>query len=258
MYVEQPIMMNGVSMKCFALYTAKIGIIFLSLILLSTSVFADRTFTWKGHEWVVRGEGFGGPGPNYWSDSTDSVWVDEHDRLHLKIRNENNVWRSAEIYTREPMTYGRYVWEVESRYDLYDKSTVGGLFIYQDDNHEIDIEFAKWGNRFQKNVTNYTLQPGGTYTTRHNPRLEGTHTSQLLIWRPSYLVWATFGGHYGAYPPESQRISEGYYSIARNIPPATDGTRLHLNLWLYQGVAPESGSGDELIISDFYFIPTGD
>ena len=244
--------MNRISEKA-----VKLSIALCLLIGFSSTSFAERAFTWKGHEWIVRGEGFGGPGPNYWSDSEDSVWVDEHDRLHLKIRYENGVWRSAEIFTKYPMTYGRYVWEIESRYDQYDKSTVGGLFIYQDDSHEIDIEFAKWGNRYETQVTHYTLQPAGTYTTKHNPQLEGTHTSQILIWRPSYLVWATFGGHYGPYPPESQRISEGFYNITQNIPPATDRTRLHLNLWLFQGVAPENG-GDELIISDFHFIPTGD
>ena len=70
------------------------------LVLTLGSPVYGRTIQWSGHEWLVRNSDNerGGPGPNYWSDSPQSVWVDSKDRLHLKIRYENGRWVCAEIF----------------------------------------------------------------------------------------------------------------------------------------------------------------
>ncbi|UCG15976.1 MAG: hypothetical protein JSV19_11850 [Phycisphaerales bacterium] len=50
-----------------------------------SSAVQARTIDFAGLTWTVR-SGYGGPGPNNWSDSTDSVWGDVQGRPHLKIR----------------------------------------------------------------------------------------------------------------------------------------------------------------------------
>gem|GEM_PF-4235557 len=56
-----------------------------------------------------------GPCPNYWTDR--NVWVDENGWLHLKITYRDGRWYCAEVYTKEPLEYGTYVFYVDSRID---------------------------------------------------------------------------------------------------------------------------------------------
>jgi hypothetical protein len=70
------------------------------------------------------------PGPNHFSDSHGSVWVDEQGALHLKIRKINGVWHSAEVILAESLGYGKYVTWTTSRVDLIDRNAVFGIFTY--------------------------------------------------------------------------------------------------------------------------------
>ena len=46
-----------------------------------------RVISFAGHDWTVKdaGEGKVGPGPNYFSNSAETVWFDADGRLHLRI-----------------------------------------------------------------------------------------------------------------------------------------------------------------------------
>ncbi|HYT29055.1 MAG TPA: glycoside hydrolase family 16 protein [Ktedonobacteraceae bacterium] len=123
-----------------------------------------RTIEFSGNQWVVKdgGEERRGPGPNYFSSSPENVWVDSQGQLHLKITNRNNRWYCAEVSLEKPLGYGTYEFFVNGRFDQLDPHVVDGLFLYEDDAHEIDIEFGRWGKRSGENLQ-YVLQPG------HNP-----------------------------------------------------------------------------------------
>jgi hypothetical protein len=73
----------------------------------------DKSILFGGLTWNVR-EGHGGPGPNHWSASTKNVWVDDRDQLHLAIRQVEGAWRCAEIWTRESLGYGVYIFQLAS------------------------------------------------------------------------------------------------------------------------------------------------
>lgn len=60
----------------------------------------QTTIEFAGHTWNVK-SGTGGPGPNNWSNSNNSVWVDNEGKLHLKIRYINGKWVCAEIYSQD-------------------------------------------------------------------------------------------------------------------------------------------------------------
>jgi len=69
-----------------------------------------KIITWSGYIWKVKAQykEATDPGPNYFSDSYDSVYVDKLGNLHMKIRKINNVWYSSEIINTEQFGYGKY------------------------------------------------------------------------------------------------------------------------------------------------------
>jgi hypothetical protein len=122
---------------------------FAAILLVAGSANA-RTIHFSGMEWQVK-NGVGGPNPNnitqnYWSDSPESIWVDDEGRLHLKIRYDDGVWKCAEIQSNETVKYAEYTWEISNPIDDLDPNVVLGLFLYSDQHdHEYDIEFSQWG-----------------------------------------------------------------------------------------------------------------
>ena len=57
-----------------------------------------RWISFSGYDWWVKTSfGLVGPGPNYFSDSTNNVWLDAQGRLHLRITNRSNQWQCAEV-----------------------------------------------------------------------------------------------------------------------------------------------------------------
>ncbi|HEX2465194.1 MAG TPA: hypothetical protein VHR17_11290 [Thermoanaerobaculia bacterium] len=61
-----------------------------------------RTIVFSGREWTVKDSGGSrwGPGPNLFSPSTDTVWVDTQGRLHFKITGSKRTWYCAEIVSK--------------------------------------------------------------------------------------------------------------------------------------------------------------
>ena len=115
---------------------------------------ADPNLRWisfSGYDWWVKSSpGLVGPGPNYFSDRADDVWVDAQGRLHLKIVYRNGRWYSTEVFGADPLGYGTYTFTLASRVDQLDKNIVLGLFTWDDTDpayyhREIDIEFSRWG-----------------------------------------------------------------------------------------------------------------
>ena len=56
-----------------------------------------KIITWSGYIWKVKAQykKATDPGPNSFSDSYDSVYVDKLGNLNMKIRKINNVWYSS-------------------------------------------------------------------------------------------------------------------------------------------------------------------
>ncbi len=69
------------------------------------------------------------PGPNFFSSSPESVWVDERG-LHLSIQKIEDKWYSTEVFTRQRVGYGTYTFSVESDVLSYDPSVVAGFFTW--------------------------------------------------------------------------------------------------------------------------------
>lgn len=209
---------------------------------------SDRMIKFSGYDWVVRTseDGKKGPGPNYFSDSEDNVWVDEQGRLHLKIVKKDGKWLCSGVTLRRSMGYNKYVFYVGSRVDNLDINVVGGLFTYMNDEEEIDIEFSKW-SQINNQDSQFAVQPSHNpgNKTRFNLNLDSEFSTHFFDWKQHRIEFASYRGH-TLNPDISDVISEWTYS-GKDIPPDSD-EQLKINLWLFRGKPPTDGKEAEMII----------
>jgi hypothetical protein len=219
---------------------------------------AAATVQFSGYTWTIRNTGNAseGPGPNIFSGS--NAWVDSNGRLHLKISKNTTTgkWNCAEIYSTQKFGFGTYQWQVEGRIDSLDKNIVLGLFNYSGNNgfDEMDIEFARWGNSAWPNL-NYTVWPGQTgfrnwsYTKFFT--LNGTYTTHRFTRSTNSVVFKSLHGFVND--------NTNQFATATCSAPANSISTLtmpvHMNLWLYDGLAPSNGKEVEIIIHNFKYTP---
>lgn len=212
-----------------------------------------RTISFSGITWSVKssnGEAWG-PGPNHFSDAQSTVWVDELGRLHLRISQENGVWKCAEVIAQTSLGYGTYRFTIDSDVASLDPNVVLGLFTWNDDptfNHrEIDIEFSRWGNPSEPTNAQFTVQP---YTVSANLQRWTLNpgygqTSHGFRWtRNSIGFESLFAGN---------SLERWSYTRRAGIP-KPGGENPRINLWLFQGKPPQNGLPVEVIVSKFEYL----
>jgi hypothetical protein len=233
--------------------------IVFGLLLACGTTFAAETLQFSGYAWRVRLAGTGGPGPNEWAPT--NAFVDTNGWLHLRLTQQDGKWYCAEVFTRERLGYGRYEFTVQGRVDQLDRNVVLGIFNYPtsdvgpDGTHEIDIEFAQWGNAASPHG-NYTVWPAtNLWKQAHKAfsmALDGDLSRHCFTWTPSNVVFQSVPGSPGGVrslgdwrfePPDPE------LRISRKPMP------VHFNLWCFQGRPPTDGKPVEIIIRSFRFTP---
>jgi hypothetical protein len=216
----------------------------------------ERIISFSGYDWSVRKTQLTeGPGPNYFSDSSDNAWVDELGQLHLKITNRNGVWYCSSIATLKTLGYGKYKFYTASRVDQLPDNVVLGLFTWDDapdyNHREIDIEFAKWGYPTGTN-TDYVVQTSAKVNnyTSSKTLLSGDYSTHTFDWSAAKIDFQSYYGHYSVVPDSSYIISSWSYT-GKEIP-VTGNEKVMINLWNNQGLAPPQET--EVIIKKFEFI----
>ena len=203
----------------------------------STSSSLAQTIEWSGMTWDVKSGTGLGPGPNNWSDSQGSVWVDDQGNLHLIVRQENGIWYSSEIYSQDSLGYGSYEFRIESNTENYDPNVVAGLFTYLSDDEEIDIELTRFGNANRSNA-HFTVQP---YHIQGNSiefdlGLNGNFSTHSFNWTAEKIDFESLHGHHTTTPTAGHIINQWTYT-GGDIPTASS-EKVHINFWLFQGNAP--------------------
>ncbi len=220
----------------------------INLVFLFFSMSAQQTriINFAGMEWVVR-SGKGNPANNLWSDSTKSVWVDQQNRLHLKIRKINGKWYAAEVFSLRPTHYGKHIFYVANRVDLLDKNLVAAVFIYKDDLHETDIEFSRWKIENNKN-SQYVVQPESKENMkRFDLKLSGDFSTHIINWQPEKISFQSYYGHYPDLPNDNFLINRWFFSQKKLI--NDDTYKIHINLWMADNQPPSDLKEAELIIA---------
>jgi hypothetical protein len=219
---------------------------------------AATTVQFSGYTWNIRNTGSSteGPGPNIFSGS--NAWVDSNGWLHLKIskNTSTNKWNCAEISSTQNFGYGTYQWQVEGAIGSLDKNIVLGLFNYSgnDGYDEMDIEFARWGNSSWPNL-NYTVWPATNSGksewdyTKNFTLTGGTYTTHRFTRNSSSVVFKSLNGFYNDDTNlfASATCSSPTWSIS------TLGMPVHMNLWLFDGLAPSDSKEVEIIIHNFKY-----
>ncbi|MFH0880761.1 MAG: hypothetical protein V2A34_13680 [Lentisphaerota bacterium] len=221
-----------------------------------------RVIHWSGIDWNCK-TGYQSPGLNYYSDSTNNIWIDSSDRLHLKITRASNRWYCAEVFSEKYFYYGEYRFPVASDVTLLDTNALGGLFLYKYSNPlnplEIDIEFAR---QFQNMTTNdntqfglqYTIGDGGPATNScyfHTPN--ETLTTHRFVWTNTQLYFESYTGH--GIPGTGTQIAE--YTLDPEVGSGIPSVPLflHLNLYLFKGRLPTDTQNLELVLSPLQIPP---
>lgn len=211
-----------------------------------------RIITFSGYEWVVESSGDRriGPGNNLFSASTENVWLDKDGRLHLRITNRGGIWYCSKLTMLHSYGYGKYIFQVDSRVDNFDKNVVGGLFTYRNDTEEIDIEFSRWsidGNMDSQ----FAIQPSSKAENKRRYFLNYSlpQSTHWFNWQPEHIDFLSYRGHATGTPEEKDIIQKWSYTGPDN-PPDLD-ERAKINLWLFRGNPPSNDKETEMIISKF-------
>jgi hypothetical protein len=215
----------------------------------------SRQIVFSGYIWSVKtSSGRVGPGPNYFSDATDSVWVDTAGRLHMKIRKVKNKWYCSEVILNQNLGYGTYRFYLETQVDAIDRNAVLGLFTWSDapdyNHREIDIEFSRWGVANNQNAQ-YVVQPYNVAQNIHRFTWPAgaNQSMQSFRWQSASVFCQSIKGF--SLPPAPADILQ-QWTFNSGIPvPGNENPRI--NLWLNNGRAPSTAL--EVIINRFEFVP---
>ena len=226
-----------------------------------------RTISFADHDWEVKMRDFrAGPGPNYFSDKAEDVWVDE-EGLHLTISERDGNWYCTEVILDTSFGYGTYSFQTHGRVDIIDPMMVLGLFTWdggakEQNYREMDIEFARWGNAGEYTNAQYVVQPCsqcpgcGDRCTRFRVNLtdEDSDLTHYFVWNPGTVEFRTYyGNDSGSVPQESALVHNWTHSS--EYVPEPGNERIRFNFWLHGGNAPTSSQGDEVIITTFSWQP---
>jgi len=218
------------------------------------------TVSFCGYTWVVRSSGRGGPGPNLWDPG--NVSVDTNGYLHLRLTQRDGTWYCSELHTQERLGFGRYEFWIAGPVDRLDRNVVLGLFNYPtsdagpDGTHEIDIEFAQWGNSSAPRG-NYTVWPATDAVRRESKAfvftLDGDSSKHSFTWTSTNVLFESQERHRG----EKTRPLASWLFQPTN-PAACISQKpmpVHINLWCFKGQPPSDGKQVELVIRAFKFTP---
>ena len=219
-----------------------------------------KTLRFSGYDWVVRPNGTGAPGPNNWA--ARNAWVDNRGRLHLRLNKRHGEWFAAEVRTVQRLGFGRYEFSIKAKLGALDHNVVVGLFNYPtpdvgpDETHEIDIEFARWGDPKKPagNFTAWPVDPGLKLTGKafKIPR-HGRKSTHRFDWTSSSIAFRSLRRNG---KDDAETIASWVYSPdnpASRI--AQQPMPLHMNVWAFRGRPPSNGEPVEIIIRRFSFTP---
>ncbi len=219
----------------------------------------QRSLRFSGYDWLVRSK-TGGPGPNYFSDSTNNVWLDAAGRLHLSITHRSNEWQCAEIQSTRSFGHGSYRFRLDSPVDTLNDRVVLGLFTYSTDpvynDREIDVEFGRWANPGDPSNAQFVVQPPTSgHMVRFTVPVGQTNSTHLFSWETNRVAFQSLRGAYPPSPDPGNVLADWTFALG-GVPQAGDEIAA-INLWLYQGIPPTDANEVEVVLRSFEFVPLG-
>jgi hypothetical protein len=219
-----------------------------------TGSFAPRPrkhLTFSGYEWEVRQTPSDRGGANDYD--AENAWTDAEGMLHLKLRQHDGRWTSAEVILTRTLGYGTYVFLVRDVSHM-DPASAMGMLTWDDrgadQNHrELDIEISQWGDPTVTNAQ-YVLQP---YYVPANVVRFGAPPGRLthsIRWEPGRAIFRTTRG--AGSPSGGAALAQHEFTSGVPIP-GNETVRINLYYFRY---APTPPKGDvEVVIERFQYFP---
>jgi hypothetical protein len=214
------------------------------------------TVEFSGYHWQVK-EGVGAPGQNRWSK--ENVRVDAEGQLHLRLNSRAGGWYCTEIRSVEWFGYGSFIFHLIANPSQLDPQVVLGMFLYNETSqNELDVEISRWGKDAGPNL-HYSLH------NRNGPVMvedfllnlsEGDFSTHRIDWLADRIVYSSQYGHrQDTRGVIFQKIVAASQSEDTFLP--NGRMRVHLNLWLFRGNAPDPEGDVEVILCRFIYLPAG-
>ena len=204
----------------------------------------------SGYKWQIKeSDAKTGPGPNRFS--SESVDLDPiNDQLKLSINKMSGKWYSGEIISDENFGYGEFTIDL-SLPETWDSQLVFGFFLYNEKKqpfyNEIDFEVSRWGMS-QGDIFHFSVQPYSSEGNTHSFIPEGISEryTARINWMPDKISFSI--------EDISMNIIESWTYQGVNIPQNTK-SKLHMNLWLFQGKSPANDGEMFVTIHNFSYSP---
>lgn len=210
--------------------------------------------SFSGYDWLVKSSDGNkvGPGPNYFSNENDGVWVDDSGRLHLTIKNKKGAWVCTEVTLLKSLGYGHYIFQIESNVEQLDKNIVAAVFLYKDDTKELDNEFSTWGQAHNMNAQ-FAVQPASKNGNkkRFDIQMEKEPITSIIDWQRETVTFSLYRGNIDNIG--AQNLIKRWIYKGPDIPSEEEDLAPKINLWLFRGIPPSDQKDEELIISNFRY-----
>jgi hypothetical protein len=223
-----------------------------------------RFVDFSGYKWSIKVQNKpAGPGPNFFSDRVEDLWVDD-EGLHLTISKRDGNWYCAEVILQESFGYGSYIFQTKTEPEYVDANVIAGMFTWEAGlpwpNRELDFEFARWSNPDDSTNAQFVIQPfttsGNLVRYRVEPDKKDPYLTQVMTWQKGKVHFKTARGRF-----DSPRISEEAVIIAwtytGNGVPEPRNENIRINLWLDDGKPPVSDKPIDLVVTKFLYLPLG-
>lgn len=215
-----------------------------------TPLSETTTFSWSGQTWSAKEARLAGPGPNRWHRS--GVELGDQGSMRLRVKqNASGQWQSAEVLRAGQTGYGTFSFSTTSSVVPANDVSVLGMFTYQsqspqEGNEEIDIEYARWGRAGTGPGSVGTHKPDPPWVREFPVDYTGpmTHT---FLWAPGYIRWRITRVDTGAVLYEQKLWGAA-------VPTYVDA-RMRLNLWLMDGMGPDTGEPFAVTFSSARWTP---
>jgi hypothetical protein len=218
-----------------------------------------NSLEFSGYEWNIKNTTKRvGPGNNFFSSSTENVWVNSQGQLNLRISKRNEKWYCAEIISKQHFGYGYYEFLVTSKLDKLDKNVVLGLFTYDNKQkphyNEIDIEFSKWGKE-NKTDAQYVIHKNQDEFNSFKFQVENNliKSTHIFLRNKDSIYFASYKGHLKNALYNNKPYQE--WSYKNDFRPSPANEKIHINLWLFRATPLMEKKEEIVIIEKFEFIP---
>ena len=209
-----------------------------------------RHLSFSGYDWEVRQLPSDRGGENQYDPG--NAWVDPEGMLHLRLRQQNGKWTSAEVILTRSLGYGTYAFVLRDVSKL-DPAAAVGMLTWDDQaaeqNHrELDVEISQWGDAGIANAQ-FVVQPYYVPANVLRFTAPAGRLTHGFRWEPGRASFKTVRGASLTSGP-----AVASHEFTSGVPtPGNETVRINLYFFRYAPAAPR---GDvEIVIERFLYVP---